>query len=652
MALGSDNRTVLGCGSAVAVVLLLVALSVAALDGTVAAIIAGGLLCAFLGLASVLLYALPWAYTEQGVGVDTTGVSFVQHPKWWIRRRTLRLPWHEIVWISDGYGADDPSLVPGTVSLYLHRTPPKEQAPTWLGHVAEGADDPALPAFSPLPRVHVTLDQDEIKRLMAAFRGHRPHLVGQGSPTHIPGPGGLAVGPGAHAAPGDPGAAGQAPRNAPEPATVDYGGHQTFDWVLRLMLAVTYFALATGLGIYLGLDAAASDDGPVLPLVFLPLLIMAAGAFLIVQVTSAPRALAPQGVHVDAYGISIYRNPKWWFNGERAHVGWQDVHHFDSRMVGSRRHAVLEIRIHLHRTTHGMRLPSWARLVMAGETKWHFTAPHHPVLLLRLRGGRKAEDLLKVLRMARPDLSVEKIEKQHAREQDARAHHHAQRARQQQGHPPHGHAPRGHWQQGFPGTQNRPWADPAHAPTLWMNLRHETVPAWMMGAVPLALLWCVWAYHLLAFTLLGSDEALGTVIALGLFCVILTIWSIRIMPNRLAHQGISVDGYGITLSQDPFLWSGGSTAHLPWEHILMVREDTPRVSGSSAGRYRLSVFMHHPDLLSSVPRWCELEPRETGDPPATAHHPLTRVRFRIKEPPQKRVAEAVRAVRPDLAPPA
>ncbi|WP_460771726.1 hypothetical protein [Nocardiopsis nanhaiensis] len=626
-----------------AVVLLLVALSVAVLDGTLAAIIAGVLLCAFLGLAFVLLYALPWAYTEQGVGVDTGGVSFVQKPKWWIRRRTMRVPWHEVVWISDGDGADDPSLVPGTVSLYLHRTPPKEQAPTWLGHVAEGADDPELPAFSPLPRVHVTLDQDEIKQLVAAFRGHRPHLVGQGSPTHIPGPGGPANGPGAHPAPGAPGVPGQAPKNAPGTATVDYGGSQTFDWVLRTVLSVTYFLMATGLGIYLGLDAAASDGGLVLPLVFLPLLIMAAGAFVMVQVSSAPRALTPQGVHVDAYGISIYRNPKWWFNGERAHVGWQDVHHFDSRTVGSRRHAVLEISVHLHRTTREMRLPPWARLVMAGETKWRFTAPHHPVLLLRLRGGRKAEDLLKILRMARPDLSVERLEKQHAREKDARAHHHAQQARRQQG-----PGRQGPGQQGFPGAQNRPWADPAHAPTLWMNLRHETLRAWLMGAVPLAFLWCAWAYNLLEFTLSGSGEALGYVIGLGLAGTVFSIVSIRIMPNRLAHQGISVDGYGITLVQGPFLWSSGSTAHLPWGQILLVREDTPRIAGSNAGRHRLSAFMHHPDLLTSVPHWCELEQREIGEPPATAHQPLTRVRLDIREPLQKRVTEAVRAIRPDL----
>ncbi|GAA1456467.1 hypothetical protein NE857_33225 [Nocardiopsis exhalans] len=638
-----------GCGAVVVILMLGMTLMMAATaeDGEAFAHVIA-VLAASLTIGFFLIRGIPRVTTEQGISVDGRGISFTQKPKWWFKGRTLNLPWHELVTARGAgpTGSPQASDTPGdsaslvrVLSFYLRRTPPKELAPTWITHVAEGADSPDRDDYSPLARLHFTATPEQYQRLIGAIRSWRPDLAEAPLPTHASQPGAPA-GPGF---PGGPGSHGpqvgqlhghtQAahPRAAHPQLTADtrfeLRASKRSDWSAKMFFTLLAIVIM-GAPITVLLSTWSASDGltTLLPMAMPGVIVLAALVYAWFLVVSLPHYWTRQGIQLDQYGISTYRDRMWWFRGDRSHVSWQDVHHIDSHERRRRKRPTLTlVEFHLHRTDHEMRLPVWARLLMAGESKWSFTASSRPVLLFHLENSASPRQLLRHLRQTRPDLFREQVAERAVREHDARQRQ-AWHAEQQ------GYAPRRS-------------AYSTNAPTEWVNLRPRRLGAWAIGAAILLYFWVIMAGFLsMLFTEGAVGESIGGFVVMPLVTIPLSIWSLRAMPRCFTHQGVSVDGAGITLVQDPFLWFEGRTAHLPWSGIRMIRED--RV-GSGSERL-MKVFMHHPDALSAVPTWCEFNNRAINEPPASAHEPLTLAV--VKTPPKHRIRllRAAAAARPDL----
>lgn len=641
--LGKERRGLWGCGSLVVIVLLATSLLAASSDGEDVVFVAISSLAFALFISFFLVRSIPRVTTVQGIAVDGGGITFTQEPKWWFRGRTLNVPWHELISVrgsdtlrsslmnADGTGQQATGI--GPLSFYLRRTPPKELVPTWINHVAEGADNPEDDSYSPLARLHLIANGGQYERLVGAVSAWRPDLARAPRPTHATTAGGPAR-PQAHPQagrpqPGQPQAGGPGTHGHPQPlpdTRFELRGSRRVDWFMQMFVVLMGCMLFTG-PILVLLDPAIHGGSPALliPLAVPGSFALAAlvyGWFLIV---SLPRYWTRQGVHLDHHGISTYRERMWWFHGDRSHVGWQDVHHIDSHRTKSGKRYITLIEIHLHRVDHELRLPSWARLLMAGEHKWGFSASSRPVLVFNLNKIGSPAQLLQHLRDTRFDLFREQVAERAVHEHDARQRQ-AWQAEQQ------GHAPR-----------RSSYA--AHAPTEWINMRPRRIGVWAIGAVILLYFWVTLAGLVYMLAVEGFDGgSLGGLVALVLVTVPFSMWSLRAMPRCFAHQGVAVDGSGITLVQDPFLWFEGRTAHLPWEGVRMVREDR---AGSGSERV-LKVFLHHPDALSVVPNWCAFTNRAINEPPASAHEPLTLVT--VKVPPKQRIrlTRATAAARPDL----
>lgn len=618
-----------GCGSLVVIILLGMSLLAASSEDEDAVFGAISSLAFALFISFFLVRSIPRVTTVQGIAVDGGGISFTQKPKWWFRGRTLNVPWHEVVAVrgSDSMhsllNADETGQQAtgvGPLSFYLRRTPPKELVPTWINHVAEGADNPEDDSYSPLARLHFITDGGQYARVIGAVRAWRPDLAQAPKPAHATAAGGPGVHPHPQAHPG----AGH-PQAVPD-TRFELRGSRRFDWFAQMFVAVMGSMLFVS-PIMIMLNSVIATDSPaaLIPLAVPGAAGLAALVYAWFLIVNLPRYWTRQGVHLDHHGVSTYRERMWWFHGDRSHVGWQDVHHIDSHRTKRGKRYITLIEIHLYRVDHELRLPSWARLLMAGEHKWGFSASSRPVLVFNLDKIGSPGQLLQHLRRTRADLFREQVAERAVREHDVRQRQ-AWHAEQQ------GYAPR-----------RSSYA--AHAPTDWINMRPRRIGVWSVGAVILLYFWVILVGLVYVLAVEGFDgDNLGGLIALVLVTGPFSTWSLRAMPRCFAHQGVSVDGSGITLVQDPFLWFEGRTTHLPWEGVRMIREDRP---GSGSERV-FKVFLHHPDALTVVPNWCVFNNRTVSEPPASPHEPLTLVT--VKVPPKQRVrlTRAAAAARPDL----
>ncbi|GAB3723072.1 hypothetical protein [Nocardiopsis nanhaiensis] len=613
--LGRERRGLWGCGAVAIVLVLALALFTAALVGrdesalgTTIFLLVFALLCAFF-----LFRAVPRVTTAQGIGVDASGITFDQKAKWWFKGRTLIVPWHEIVAVKNRASS---------ISYYLRRTPPTELTPTWINHVAEGADNPESEDYSPLARLAFPSAGEQQNRLVEAVRAWRPDLTAAPRPTfHTPVPG-------HHGPPqaGYPQAAGHPQAGHPSAgqpqAPFEVRTKRRLEWFVGLIPAL-FMGLFMGAPIVILLQSATSPVDLV-PLSVPGIILLASLIYSWFMVVTMPQYWAKQGVRVDAYGIHMFRERKWWFHGDSAHVGWHDIHHLDTNHYKSGKTSTHTLEIHLHRLDHELRLPSWARLLMPGQSKWRATASHRPALVLNLSNLGIRRPLTSHLRQARPDLFREQVAERAVQQHDARqqqAHWHAQ----QYGRAP--HAPH-----------------PAHVPADWISLRMFRTGTWALGAAILLYFWSVIGFGVFTSVLGEVPDTVGGIIVLALLTVPLSLWSLRAMPRCLAQQGINVDGAGVTLVQEPFLWFEGRTAHLPWTGIRMVREEKVANTDSRL----LHVFMHYPDALSTAPNWCELDNRANDKAPASPNAPLTRVTVRAPAKQRIRFSKTVYAARPDL----
>ncbi|GAB3723067.1 hypothetical protein [Nocardiopsis nanhaiensis] len=367
------------------------------------------------------------------------------------------------------------------------------------------------------------------------------------------------------------------------------------------------------------------------------------------MIATVPRYWAKQGVRVDGDGIQLYRERKWWLDGTSARVGWDDIHHIDSSSTQSsfdltRKNRVSVVEIHLHRTDQGLRLPAWGRLLAEGERRWGVTAAHRSALVLNMNGIGHRYSLLEHLRRTVPDLCRDRAVEPAARAQEALQ---AQGVRQRredgqgQGARPQPAHPRDHGRDHRTGRPTRA-AHPARTTTAWISLRLNRIGVWAIGA---AMLLGSWVLIVLGVrvALTGHVPFAVTVFFLALVTVPLSFWSLRSLPRCLVRQGIEVDGSGITLVQEPFLWCARRTAHLPWTEVRVVREE--KVSGNSR---LVHVFMHHPDALSTAPTWCFLSNRADHKAPASTTDPLTLIVVRAPDRSLIQFSKAAHAARPDL----
>lgn len=637
--MGSGRRSFWGCGAVFVICLLLLALYLAAFPEEPSdAIEAVGPLVFAVFLSLMLVWRLPHVLTKQGISVGTAGVDFVQEPKWWFRGRTLSVPWNK----SRGFLFSSPTGPNGgnnsgnqlrQFSAYLYRTPPKDLVPTWLNLIAEGMDGDAL-SGSPLARVTFSVDANTRTQLQGALNTYRPDMLlerpplaqGQAMPASPPGmagPSGAPGGPGAPMPPVTPA--------EPVQGSVSARGHHAMLWFFWFSMA-TMLSVTMSLGplaqIFQTIDSAGTSSLRLTA--FLPVLLIGVGALLAVcaLIFYLPHHWTTQGVHVGPSGIAITKDPMWWFRGHRAIVPWHDVHHIAvsvrSSGSGNNRSTRQIAELHLHRVDHEMRLPRWAFLVMAGETKRGFSA-FRPLLVLDMRSSVRSGQLTALLRRARPDLFEEAVV--------ARAD--AQR-----------------WSTPHP-------AQPAHTPGYsgpppspsWVSTRPRRGLWWGAGVLVVLYHSGWFALSLVREVADPASEALP-VETIAWFCAgaialaLLWLWVIWGAPRCLTHQGVSVDESGVTLVQEPRLWFEGRTVFLPWDGVRMVRGAT---LGHRSGTKVVKVFLHGPGMVTHAPTWCAVNPRENIDVPATPQQPLTKVTLSTGRK-FGAVLNAVRKMRPDLIP--
>ncbi|MBB4935283.1 hypothetical protein F4561_006177 [Lipingzhangella halophila] len=323
--------------------------------------------------------------------------------------------------------------------------------------------------------------------------------------------------------------------------------------------------------------------------------------FPVLALAMVPSLLARQGVEVDEHGITVVQRSLLWSRGRTASIPWRDVY-FIKRAASSGSKLMLEVQ--LSRVDHELRMPGWARLVLAGETKLGSTSPRSRVLFTARY--HLVQDLEQVLRNARPDLFEA---------------------------PP--------AEAGTPAARGT-------AESQWVNLRWRMM---LFGTIMLVVF--VPANFLISRETL-RDISLGSLF-LGLVCLGTTAFMIWVAPRMFTHQGVSVDSSGITLVQESALWFAGATLHIPWSEVRTISEGVVvRSTGEGSGRSAsatVEVMLRSPDWVSQgVPIWASVVSRETQQSPASPEEPLTRVTIKPGNRFRPRVVEALHAVRPDLAP--
>lgn len=578
-----------GCAASLTVAIFVNVLAFAATGIADAGELAGLLGVLVLTLACVL-YLLPRVLTEQGIRTDADGVAFVQKPKWWFRGRSLSVPWNEIVSVGK---------ILGTVSYYLRRTPCEESSPTWLIDVAEGADNPADRAYSPLARVHFAATDEQFGRLLGAARAWRPDLADADTPTRtpaMPAPGHQSH-PRDEAYPQNPGHP-QAPPHAP----FEVQNTRMASWFLMGLGALTVvafigFVLAVLVGWPTGIPGSASTPAEITSLVVYGVIVVVSLIFFAFMIGHVPQYAAQQGIRVDAQGIQIFRKRQWWFDGDSGRVDWQDVHSLEPSTVKRgrrRRHNVLNI--HLHKWDHELPLPFWAVLLEVNQRDESERAAPRLVLALNLTElGADRGGLLKYLRQTRPGHFHQQVAERESQEHEARK----LRTHRDTGHRVTQEASGDRYE----GSGNM--SDTLFAPFFL---------AVVFGGVAL-----VGLLNLLDgvrsirdIPELPPDHALLLVTsgALALPTTATLMYLLARIPRYFAEQGLSADESGISVFRKRMWWLPGVRVHVGWHdirYISMVRgHRRNRGRKSSRGITLIGLHLIRTDTRARLPLWTRL----------------------------------------------
>ncbi|MBB4935286.1 hypothetical protein F4561_006180 [Lipingzhangella halophila] len=603
---GTARRGIWGCGVLAIVGGLLMALltavaSVGSEDAIEGMVFAGLLVVAAVVGTIVLVTRLPRALSQQGIAVDGSGISLVQRPKWWFRGRTLHVSWGEVR--STGtlpVGEDSAQAMPNLRQfvITLYREPSAANPPTWAKLVPADEQGPYNTPPVEFPRVFVPGEVGSLNQVLEPIAAIRPDLLAE--PAGASAPDTPAAAPGTPPQPSGTGTPAQH-TPAPAPGWISVRGTRVVEWLAGGFFSVLLASMVLVPAVSLA-DTFLDTYGSTVVVVSASALVL---SVLVALLVALPRYWTTQGIEVDEHGIAVVQRPMWWFRGRTAAIPWQDIDYI-ARSAGPGNKLVLEVL--LYRVDHDLAMPGWAKLVLAGETKWDRTSSRPRVLFTY--GHHVIGRLERMLRSARPDLfEVPAVE---------------------------------------PGAPHlRGTAEPQ-----WVSMRGPRLAVWILGAVFV----CYTDVALTAMSVVAFAEgdwvdavggAVGAVVFLGV-----TGWVVHVAPRMFTHQGVSADVSGITLVQEPALWFAGRTAHIPWPDVRTISQDV-LVTGTGKDRRSsalVHLMLHYPDRVTSAPTWASVAPRELQTPPASPTEPLTRITIKPGNRRHARIVGALRAVRPDFFP--
>ncbi|MDA2812191.1 hypothetical protein O4J56_16215 [Nocardiopsis sp. RSe5-2] len=343
------------------------------------------------GTAS-LLFALPlWALlllftaltvrstprdrAPQGIRVDGGGLTLLQERAWWFGGREVSVPWRNVKALRPAF---PPPAATDTVVVELRRGPVPPGLPYWARPLG-GSFTPSPPVDG--PALLLWLPHPHAARLRAGVEAVRPGAWcggAEGAPPAVP----------ERAAP---------EADAPAPSHwMDLRG-RTSDFKGWLVAAVFCAYITVGMAVLpvaLPLLSEAPLTGFWDAAGFFGLFAALFAVFAVLTTLLArglPRRAARQGVRVDAEGITLVQERKWWFPGVEIPLPWSAISgvRADSqrRTDGARD---LVVAVDLHGDAPPALFPGWA--VPTGRT------------VRILPGNSRRDELLAMVRDVRPDL--------------------------------------------------------------------------------------------------------------------------------------------------------------------------------------------------------------------------------------------------------
>ncbi|MDA2804265.1 hypothetical protein [Nocardiopsis suaedae] len=343
--------------------------------GTPSLLFAAPLWALLLLFTGLTVHSAPRDTTRQGVGVDGDGLTLLQEPAWWFGGREAAVPWRNVKALRP---AAPPPAATATIVAELHRGPVPPGLPYWA-KVLDGSFTPSPPVDGPalllwLPEAHAA-------RLRAEADAVRPGVWRD-----------LSEG---------------AARQAPENRTPAAAGPSPSHWMELRGRTLDFKGWLVGIAFSAYLTAALAVLPFVLPLVqdtpltgfwdavgFYGMFALLFAVFAVITALltrGLPRRTTRQGVRIDAEGITLVQERKWWFRGIEIPFPWRAVSGVrpDSR-TRSEGPRDLVVAIDLHGDAPPARFPGWA--VPEGRT------------VSVMPGNPRRDELLRMVADVRTDL--------------------------------------------------------------------------------------------------------------------------------------------------------------------------------------------------------------------------------------------------------
>ncbi|MFE6305511.1 hypothetical protein [Nocardiopsis sp. NPDC057823] len=449
------------------------------------------------GAAGVLVFLLvraPAFLARQGIRLDPGGLTLYQERSGWSRERSLHIPWGGLAGVGE---PANPEARRGFAGSVLHLDGAADAAPPqWAHVVAPGAEPPEGEPVSDAYRVFLQLPEDVARDLPRTVAGYRAAV---------------------------------APAAAPPPAAdgrwFSFRGMRVLGWAVAGFLPALFLTGVLGWSWY--------DSGDP----FLAVPAGAAGAAVLGALAVGPRFWAPQGVRLDARGLSVRRGPGPFLRGTRHFVPWEEVHALTRHErprgtgTGSARLPVLEV--HATGPAPESPLPRWARYVPAGTPGWG-TVTDTPRLVLAPADARAASEILHLAERLRPVPASAPV----------------------------------------PG----PGAVPPRT-DVWVELPRRGLQR-AVGALGFFLITVLMAVTL-GFDLFAEPRMLLFVV---LPSVLLAAWALWRLPEAAAGSGILITDDAVELVRNRCLWRSGVRTVVPLSSVTAVRRvRAPSLTGLAGG---------------------------------------------------------------------